>query len=60
MNTVGPSTNRNTTRMMARTMLVLESHCILRCSPLTAETTKAAVRTAMMIATVTELDTSHK
>ena len=37
---------------MARTMLPLLSHWIPRCTPETAETTKAAVRTAM-IATAT-------
>src|SRR5215204_3115518 len=61
INTVGPNTNRNKTRMMARTMLVLESHWIPRCTPVTAEMTNSAVMTAITrIATVTELGTSHR
>ncbi len=61
INTVGPNANRNKSRITATTMLVLSSHWLPRCTPDTAETTNATVKTAMTtIATVTEFGTSHR
>jgi hypothetical protein len=47
ISTVGPTTNTNTARTTASTMLVLASHWMPLAMPETAEATNAAVSTAM-------------
>ena len=55
--TVGPTMSRKASREMASTMFKLLSHWIPRCTPETADRTKARVSTAM-IATATPFDDS--
>ena len=45
MNTVGPTTKRNSTRTAAATALALERNCTPFSMPVTAEITKQAVNT---------------
>ena len=47
MNTVGPTTKRKSTSRVAATALALESHLMPLSTPLTAETTKQPVSTAI-------------
>ena len=55
--TVGPSTNTNSARAIASTMLMLDSHWMPLATPETAEATNATVSSAMM-ATSTGVPTS--
>jgi hypothetical protein len=47
MNTVGPTTNRKKANNAAATALALDNHLTPRSIPLTAESTKHAVSTAI-------------
>lgn len=47
--TVGPTTNTNMASVSASTMLMLDSHWMPRAMPETADSTNAAVSTAMMM-----------
>ena len=48
MKIVGPTTKTKSARPMASTMLMLDSHWMPLATPVTADSTNAAVRTAMM------------
>jgi hypothetical protein len=61
MKTVGPATSRKSSNNAASPMFVLLSHWMPLCTPETAESTNAAVRTAMIATAIPfEIETSQR